>query len=209
MRRHRINYIVDGVFFLLFIVLGLTGILLEYVLPPGSGQGRSRVWGLTRHDWGDVHFWVAVAAGAALLIHLALHWAWVWSSSAQFLGGQGWLGRLGRSGRFAGGLAILGVMVAGTALFWRAAAGQVEHVDAGVGGYRGGRGAGRMPPSNGQTVIPSARFPGDLPTESAEVQASDSSTPRRWHGGRATGDGEPRGDSNGRRRGRNADNVNR
>lgn len=81
--------VVDIVVFVSFVFLTATGVLLKYVLPPGSGGGghgtgrgaMSRpvelVWGTGRHEWGDVHFWIAMVFLAAVAVHLALHWKWI------------------------------------------------------------------------------------------------------------------------------------
>ena len=66
MRRSTVNYIVDWVSFLVMVGLIATGLLMRFILPPGSG-GRGgghglALWNLTRHGWGDVHFWLAAAA---------------------------------------------------------------------------------------------------------------------------------------------------
>jgi hypothetical protein len=48
---------------------------MKFVLPPGSGS-RS-VWGLGRHAWGSVHFWIAATLLVVMVVHVGLHWAWV------------------------------------------------------------------------------------------------------------------------------------
>jgi uncharacterized membrane protein HdeD (DUF308 family) len=65
--------LIDVVAFVGFLFLTSTGILLRYMLPPGSGRWAD-VWGLGRHDWGDVHFWVSLAFFFVLSLHLLLHW---------------------------------------------------------------------------------------------------------------------------------------
>lgn len=70
------NLIVDGFAFIGFLLLITTGVLMRYVLPPGSGR-RTGIWGLDRHGWGDLHFWIAVAFLAILALHLVLHWKWL------------------------------------------------------------------------------------------------------------------------------------
>ena len=70
------NLIVDSLAFAGFLLLITTGVLMRYVLPPGSGH-RTGIWGLDRHGWGDLHFWIAVAFLAALTLHLVLHWRWL------------------------------------------------------------------------------------------------------------------------------------
>src|SRR5579864_1668435 len=89
--RPKANLAIDVVAFICAVLLITTGFLLEYVLPPGSGRlgtegfgigpgGLRRpillLWGLTRHEWGNVHFYLALALMAALSLHLVLHWQW-------------------------------------------------------------------------------------------------------------------------------------
>ena len=76
MKRTLLNLFVDGATALVVFGLIATGLVIRFALPPGSGSVRA-LWGLGRHDWGDVHFWMAVATAALLVIHVALHWNWV------------------------------------------------------------------------------------------------------------------------------------
>ncbi|MCB2154363.1 DUF4405 domain-containing protein [bacterium] len=81
MNRTKTNFFVDAVALAAFLFLTTTGLLMRYTLPPGSGgrhggEGTS-VWGLTRHDWGGVHFWIAVGMLVVLAVHLLLHWRWI------------------------------------------------------------------------------------------------------------------------------------
>jgi len=83
---------VDTLAFVCAVLMVATGFVLEYVLVPGSGRlgtegfgpapgGMKRpivlLWGLTRHEWGNIHFWTAVALMIVLSLHLALHWQWI------------------------------------------------------------------------------------------------------------------------------------
>jgi hypothetical protein len=90
MKRTTLNQIVDAVAFVGFLLLTTTGVLLRYQLPPGSGRLHgvgmgtraaerpvSLLWGLSRHEWGNVHFWVGVGLMVALALHIVLHWKWV------------------------------------------------------------------------------------------------------------------------------------
>lgn len=76
MRKSSANFLVDAVAFAAFVFLTATGVLVRYVLPPGSGH-FSRLWGMDRHEWGQIHFWIAVVLMGALALHLFLHWRWV------------------------------------------------------------------------------------------------------------------------------------
>ncbi|RIK67650.1 MAG: hypothetical protein DCC65_05835 [Planctomycetota bacterium] len=81
MRRAGLNYLVDLLTFVAILALICTGLILEYVLVPGTGGrgggGGWELWRGTRHDWGDVHFYIAIGLATLLAVHVALHWAWV------------------------------------------------------------------------------------------------------------------------------------
>jgi len=76
MRRPTVNFIIDSLGFAGFVLLTATGVLMRYVLPPGSGR-FSTLWALDRHGWGSIHFWLAIAFLALLALHLFLHWRWI------------------------------------------------------------------------------------------------------------------------------------
>ena len=76
MKRIHLNFIIDVIAFVGFVVLTTTGVLMRYILPPGSGY-HSMVWTLDRHEWGGIHFWISVVFFSILALHLVLHWRWI------------------------------------------------------------------------------------------------------------------------------------
>ena len=76
MRKFSWNVIIDTAALSCFLFLSTTGVLMKYLLPPGSGQAKS-IWGLGRHDWGNFHFWIAAAFFSIMALHLVLHWNWI------------------------------------------------------------------------------------------------------------------------------------
>jgi hypothetical protein len=76
MNRSTTNFIVDAVAFAEMAILGATGALIRYVVPPGSGH-FSRLWGMDRHEWGHIHFWIAVVLLCTIALHFVLHWQWI------------------------------------------------------------------------------------------------------------------------------------
>ncbi|MBV1922795.1 MAG: DUF4405 domain-containing protein [Flavobacteriaceae bacterium] len=78
MKRSKLNFIIDIVAFIAFLLLTTTGVLLRYILPPGSGK-HSTIWNLDRHEWGGIHFWISVTFFSILALHLFLHWRWILS----------------------------------------------------------------------------------------------------------------------------------
>ncbi len=77
MRRTTLNFLVDTVALLFMAGMIATGLIVRYALPPGTG-GRASIWGMGRHDWGDLHFYVAIGLLVLLIVHLSLHWFWTY-----------------------------------------------------------------------------------------------------------------------------------
>ncbi len=88
--------VTDLVAFFSLLFLAFSGVIVRYVLPKGSGGGSGPGWraasrpvveffGMSRHDWGDVHFWVSMLFVAAIALHLFLHWKWI---KVSFFGGR-------------------------------------------------------------------------------------------------------------------------
>ncbi|MFH1882727.1 MAG: DUF4405 domain-containing protein [Planctomycetota bacterium] len=94
MKRINLNFIVDLVAFLDLLGLACTGFVMKYILPPGTG-GRGRMlrggrgagehadeqikylWSMTRHEWGGLHFYLAVIFAVLMIVHIILHWSWI------------------------------------------------------------------------------------------------------------------------------------
>ena len=76
MKTARLNFIVDIAAFITFVLMISTGVLLVYTLPPGSGRAIT-IWGMSRHDWGDIHLWMSMVFLATVSIHTFLHWRWI------------------------------------------------------------------------------------------------------------------------------------
>jgi hypothetical protein len=80
---------VDLMNLILFLGLTFTGIVVKYVLPPGSGHPRGggmgfhggrpvlTLWGMDRHAWGEIHFGLAILLIVAVIIHLIQHRQWI------------------------------------------------------------------------------------------------------------------------------------
>jgi len=82
MNRNKLNLVVDVLGYFCMMALASTGLILLYRLPPGTGgrhggETALTLLGLGRHDWGGVHFYIAVALLLLVVLHVALHWQWV------------------------------------------------------------------------------------------------------------------------------------
>jgi hypothetical protein len=61
-----------------------TGLLLAWRLPPGSRGGRGlSAMGWGRHDWGEIHTIVGYVFLTFVVLHVALHWRWLWQFAAR------------------------------------------------------------------------------------------------------------------------------
>lgn len=85
MKRSELNLVIDSISLFCFACLASSGLVLYAVLPPGSGGGRHgggsreipRLLSLNRHEWGEVHSYIALAFLALLLVHIYLHFNWI------------------------------------------------------------------------------------------------------------------------------------
>lgn len=75
--KNKINRSLNYLLYLCFCLMAGTGLMLVYRLPPRSRGGGGSVLGLTRHEWGDIHYWVSYAFAAAILLHLWMHRQWL------------------------------------------------------------------------------------------------------------------------------------
>jgi hypothetical protein len=94
MKRTTWNFVLDSLSLVNLLLLAATGAVMRWVLPPGSGGGHGhgfrggrglgpggeqvqQLLGLGRHDWGDIHFILALVFLGLILAHLVLHWTWI------------------------------------------------------------------------------------------------------------------------------------
>jgi hypothetical protein len=75
-KRFMDNLLIDLMAAGLMIGMLATGYVLRFPLPPGSNKYLT-LWGLTRHQWGDIHFWISLGLLTILFLHLCLHWQWI------------------------------------------------------------------------------------------------------------------------------------
>jgi mono/diheme cytochrome c family protein len=76
MKRVLDNLIVDAIAAILMVAVVATGYILRFPLPPGTNKSLS-LWGLTRHQWGQIHFWFSLALLVLIVVHVCLHWQWI------------------------------------------------------------------------------------------------------------------------------------
>jgi hypothetical protein len=69
---------IDLALYLVACVTAGTGLLLAYRLLHGQGNaGRVIFLDHGRHEWGDIHTWLAYFGIFLVVVHLALNWQWL------------------------------------------------------------------------------------------------------------------------------------
>lgn len=83
-RRTLVPRFLNLLLWLSFCAMTGTGLLLAFRLPPGSRGGRGlEALGLDRHAWGDLHTWIGYVFIASIVLHLGLHWRWLWQVASR------------------------------------------------------------------------------------------------------------------------------
>lgn len=147
MNRQILNLVIDTAALLVMLAMVATGFLLKWVLPPGSRGGQGlQLWDTTRHDWGDLHFWLAVALLLLMFVHVLLHWSWVCALVARLARGTSSGGAVVAHARqWLYGISFLIVCCLLLVGFLWLASAHTRRGDGseerGRGGFRGGRGA--------------------------------------------------------------------
>ena len=77
----KINFLIDGLMFIVMMAIGGIGFLIKFVLLPGSERWEiyeSNVdlflWGWDRHQWGDLHLILGYILLGLLVLHIVFHW---------------------------------------------------------------------------------------------------------------------------------------
>ena len=75
-RRQTLLFLIDYSFFLSMAGAAATGVLLWLFIGKGGGEEKY-LWGLHRHEWGDLHLYFSLACLLLLTVHFIQHWRWI------------------------------------------------------------------------------------------------------------------------------------
>lgn len=78
MKRSLINLTVDMLAAVSLLLMVVTGYILRFPLPPTTNRNYE-LWGMSRHEWGTIHAWAGAGLIGVLLVHLILHWDWIFT----------------------------------------------------------------------------------------------------------------------------------
>ena len=82
--KSNLKFIIDALMFLCMMAIGGLGFLMKFILLSGQEAqlkygSKVEVYflGLNKHDWGEIHLYIAFGLGALLLLHIILNWTQV------------------------------------------------------------------------------------------------------------------------------------
>jgi hypothetical protein len=81
MDKTKLNFLIDALMFLCMMAIAGLGMLIKYILLSGRdawvlyGRKVDMLWlGMDRHEWGEVHLYLAFFLLGLLVLHIILHW---------------------------------------------------------------------------------------------------------------------------------------
>jgi len=112
MKRAVWNQVIDLLAAISLLAMIGTGYILRFPLPPATNRTHE-LWGLSRHEWGTIHAWASLCLLAVLLVHVVLHWEWIYGVVRRRITDA----KAGAQARFRAGVVTLLLFVAVVGLF--------------------------------------------------------------------------------------------
>ena len=90
MDKAKLNYLLDAVIALAFVLSGATGVAFLMMGDGGYQGGRNPGFatsflGLSRGTWSELHTWASLVMIAGIALHVAFHWRWIICVSKKML----------------------------------------------------------------------------------------------------------------------------
>ncbi len=78
MEKSKINYFIDLLILIFFVINSITGLIIFFFLPTGVKRGGYQVFlGIIKQNWVIIHNWSGILLILLIAIHLILHWNWI------------------------------------------------------------------------------------------------------------------------------------
>jgi hypothetical protein len=75
--RTLINFWLDTILMLTFVVLSITAVIVQFVFPPGVAARGWLLWRMNYSQWCGLQFTMLCVLGFGVVVHVMLHWTWV------------------------------------------------------------------------------------------------------------------------------------
>jgi hypothetical protein len=90
MNKAKMNYLLDAVIGVAFMLSSVTGLAFLFMGSGGYQGGRNpnfatSLLGIPREAWSDLHLWTSVIMILGTIAHLLLHWEWIVCITRQIL----------------------------------------------------------------------------------------------------------------------------
>lgn len=77
MQRTLVNFWLDAILLLLFLLLVWVSCIMRFAFPPGPHAAGWSLWGLNYLQWAELQFGLVCGLVLTILLHVMLHWSWV------------------------------------------------------------------------------------------------------------------------------------
>jgi len=87
LKKNTLKFLINVMIFIDMTSIAVLGFLLGFVIPKGQGYSSQKYFlGIHRHDWVDIHLYLALFLLPLLIFHVWLNWTWVIQSTKRYLG---------------------------------------------------------------------------------------------------------------------------
>jgi len=93
--KSNVNFVIDALMSLCMMAMAGIGLLIKYVLLPGSEaqvkygtKVNLYLFGLDRHEWGTIHLIIGFVLGGLLVLHIVLQWTQILNVYRKLISGQ-------------------------------------------------------------------------------------------------------------------------
>lgn len=88
MKKNTLKYLIDAAIFIDMCAVTVIGLLLGFIIPKGKGVDKYFL-SLHRHEWSDIHLYLAIFLLVLLFFHVWFNWSWIVNSTKRYFGEKG------------------------------------------------------------------------------------------------------------------------
>ncbi len=85
LNKNTLKYLIDVTIFIDICSVAVTGLLLGFIIPKGKGTDKNFL-SLHRHEWSEIHLYLALFLVVLLFFHVWFNWSWIVNSTKRYFG---------------------------------------------------------------------------------------------------------------------------